>query len=550
MDMDVAFDSDANEYDWPKTGSLSNNLMQLEKSLTCLICKDFLKNPQSLPCDHTYCSECLITALDMKINPNATREECPTCKVKCTLQSARPNRPLAAVVMHFQQSRVDLLTMLTTPATTTSNAIAAMTTLEQNLIHSKNGKAITKRIVPWIFQSSDGPAKIKKKLEEESRGSRIPLSTTGTRDQLERRYRDFVNMHNAQVGSINAMSLDDVIREVSKREAAREREKARTGSSSIPTEKLEPKFKEMIQRMKDERGKENQREGNDNGGDVANTVSKAANGASEVTMGDWRVVYSEKCQRPFYYNVHTEIGQWDVPEEWRLNVNESEEEEEQEEIEVEVKPKSRKRGRPARGESQHVTNDTSASSKSQRRPQRCKKASSQFSSPEPTPSMDGAISSTKTESIHYLSSTNSNEKKSHTGSSSLGNMYLSAIPIDIDDSDFDQTQQYNPNPNPSHSIRPLKISQTQVPTPTQPIELSNSTQDAIWPCPICTFNNIPSAANCAVCDSANPFPSRRSNRRDAFSAISEGRQSLGSKSGAKRTGPSQPSGKLHNKRKR
>ena len=111
------FDSEPEEDDWPK-GALGSSLCQIEKTLTCDICKDFLTNPQSLPCLHNFCFDCLTRCFDSALNGKinaATLKNCPVCRKKCEPHDARPNHALSLVVQSFKATRKELLTTLHKP---------------------------------------------------------------------------------------------------------------------------------------------------------------------------------------------------------------------------------------------------------------------------------------------------------------------------------------------------------------------------------------------------------------------------------------------------
>jgi hypothetical protein len=45
-------------------GALARHMMAIETSLRCAICNEFLNNPHSLQCGHSFCSECIRRHLD------------------------------------------------------------------------------------------------------------------------------------------------------------------------------------------------------------------------------------------------------------------------------------------------------------------------------------------------------------------------------------------------------------------------------------------------------------------------------------------------------
>jgi hypothetical protein len=53
------------EWEWGDS-ELGKKVSKFENSLRCACCSDFFKNPQSLPCGHSFCSECIRRHLDQK----------------------------------------------------------------------------------------------------------------------------------------------------------------------------------------------------------------------------------------------------------------------------------------------------------------------------------------------------------------------------------------------------------------------------------------------------------------------------------------------------
>lgn len=87
----------------------SQNLETLKRDLICVICHDVLFEPLSLPCGHSYCSDCLSWwALSSLSTPsssgvNDNHLKCPTCRTQISdraeLKSLRVNTCLRACVL-------------------------------------------------------------------------------------------------------------------------------------------------------------------------------------------------------------------------------------------------------------------------------------------------------------------------------------------------------------------------------------------------------------------------------------------------------------------
>jgi hypothetical protein len=63
--------------------------------------------------------------------------------------------------------------------------------------------------------------KVKKCVEALCEGSTLKLRLDGEKDALERRHRDFVHLHNSQIGKDKPMSIEAIVKECTKREAMR-----------------------------------------------------------------------------------------------------------------------------------------------------------------------------------------------------------------------------------------------------------------------------------------------------------------------------------------
>jgi hypothetical protein len=55
---------------------------EFESLLTCAVCLEIYKEPKLLPCNHTFCSDCL-----HKIINNANQIKCPCCNTQFSIPS-------------------------------------------------------------------------------------------------------------------------------------------------------------------------------------------------------------------------------------------------------------------------------------------------------------------------------------------------------------------------------------------------------------------------------------------------------------------------------
>jgi hypothetical protein len=149
----------------------------------------------------------------------------------------------------------------------------------------------------------------------------------GDRDDLEKRYRDIVHLSNAQVGSLSPLSFEQVVVEVknnevalkllqrSTREIDMEKKRMLEGLGSATSNK---QFLDLVRAARrtmptrpDDQGIE---------GSLKEPIAfenslqvEVRASAVDETMDCWRVVLSEKLNRPFYFNTVTNIGQFEPP---------------------------------------------------------------------------------------------------------------------------------------------------------------------------------------------------------------------------------------------
>jgi hypothetical protein len=103
----------------------------------------------------------------------------------------------------------------------------------------KAGTVIIKKISQGLFHKQSREA-VKKAVEKLTEGllpaSRLKID--GDRDALEKRHKDFVHLHNAQVDSPSPLTMEQVVTEVHRREAARNVETKRTGKTDDAVDKM------------------------------------------------------------------------------------------------------------------------------------------------------------------------------------------------------------------------------------------------------------------------------------------------------------------------
>jgi hypothetical protein len=210
---------------FPETSAVGKKMNAFEEYLRCPCCGDFFDNPNSLSCGHVYCSECIRKHLDSLIN-TTTHDACPACKVKADAAHLRPDRAMSNLVQMYKTIRPMLLSTIETDValgrssdyeSTSSNVCSK----PQRKEPSNGSKVYIATKIPQRHFHGMAREKVKKCIDALCEGSSLKLRVDGDKDVLEKRYRDFVHLNNAQVDKEAPMSLEALVRECTKREAMR-----------------------------------------------------------------------------------------------------------------------------------------------------------------------------------------------------------------------------------------------------------------------------------------------------------------------------------------
>jgi len=225
----------ADPYEWPKS-AIGSKLTILEQSLVCGICSEFFENPHVLNCGHSFCSLCIRKHLDRNFNVN-TFNKCPMCPEKAETSHLRVNRLLEGITANYRSVRDELLTFVQngTMISTTNNKE------QQHSSSSSTGKVtdIKRLISQKVLHEFNTVPKMKKELIALCQSSTsVSISTDGGLDDLKRKYRNFIALHNAQLGSGNPLTFAECVQEINRAERARASESWSSGPTNAKVEKL------------------------------------------------------------------------------------------------------------------------------------------------------------------------------------------------------------------------------------------------------------------------------------------------------------------------
>ncbi|KAH3662460.1 hypothetical protein OGAPHI_005712 [Ogataea philodendri] len=244
-------DSITDPSDWAQTEY--PNFSKLDSLLRCHICKDFLKAPVLTSCDHIFCSVCIRRSLDLK-------NKCPLCSEETFESNLRKVLLLDEISTWFLRNRPDLLdkhkpnsqpapvvaptapvepekpkepiryesrkkrtadeALVECPVCSTFMSADELQTSHIDTCLSKKAKpAPTRPTISNFFKKERTPQTQPDFVKKKSKISNLDptistsklkeklnhwnLPTTGTRHQMNTRMKEFINMYNANLDSVN-----------------------------------------------------------------------------------------------------------------------------------------------------------------------------------------------------------------------------------------------------------------------------------------------------------------------------------------------------------
>jgi len=240
--------------------ALHSGLKDLEHSLRCLICREFMTAPVSIvPCQHAFCSECIRKHFTQGMRSLKRQAFCPVCldQVKDTPphfnKSLQSNRSMELVILKFQALRANLKGALqqnssnenaTSTMNDASNVAAApgdnsetsrlRRSKRTNYAEDDNnddeaipeppaeaavavGDTATAAPVQRKKMVLPQYSRLKKKQLREI-CAKEGLSTSGSDDELKKRHEGFVSLYNSECDSFHPRSHAELVKVITSRE--------------------------------------------------------------------------------------------------------------------------------------------------------------------------------------------------------------------------------------------------------------------------------------------------------------------------------------------
>ncbi|XP_016070412.1 PREDICTED: tripartite motif-containing protein 5-like [Miniopterus natalensis] len=84
----------------------SGILVDIQKELTCSICLEFLTEPMSLDCGHSFCQACITANSRQSRIRQEGESSCPVCRIIYQPEKLRPNRHLVTIVEMLKEVKL------------------------------------------------------------------------------------------------------------------------------------------------------------------------------------------------------------------------------------------------------------------------------------------------------------------------------------------------------------------------------------------------------------------------------------------------------------
>lgn len=155
------------------------------------------------------------------------------CKEKCEACHLKPNRNLDAVILAYKDARPSLLYEISLDVN--SNYTGRLST--DACSKRYNSPILIKRL---SYKSFHGKSKkyVRDSIEALCSHSKVTPCLDGDQDELERYYRELIHLNNAQIGSTEPLSFNDVVIDINRSQSFKRKEAKKNTFAKAQAEKM------------------------------------------------------------------------------------------------------------------------------------------------------------------------------------------------------------------------------------------------------------------------------------------------------------------------
>ena len=147
----------------------------------------------------------------------------------------KPNRNLDAVALAFKDVRPSLLHEISVDQLDNCSGRSSIG------VSGKRGRDKSPLIVQRLsYKSFHGKSKkyVRDTIETLCNLSKVTPSLDGDQDELERYYRELIHLNNAQIGSSEPLSFDEVVKEINRNQSFKRKEAKKNSFAKAQAEKM------------------------------------------------------------------------------------------------------------------------------------------------------------------------------------------------------------------------------------------------------------------------------------------------------------------------
>jgi hypothetical protein len=154
------------------------------------------------------------------------------CKEKSEVCHLKPNLNLASAILAYKELRADVLNELTSNGDSTSARGSSSTSRRtKKERESRDVPVPVSRKMPHMSFHGKSKKYVKDAIDKICSTSKVRPTLEGDQSQLEGFYRQLVHLNNAQIGSLEPLSFDAVVKESVKKYESIRKEARSYGAS-------------------------------------------------------------------------------------------------------------------------------------------------------------------------------------------------------------------------------------------------------------------------------------------------------------------------------